>query len=423
MNILIVRTEKIQGDTDTGDIDEVCMASAMVRMGHNADVAVLDRFGVSNTELIPVEDPGEVRYDADLLGDDAYVHDEEPVQTPDEFVSLYRLEGIRPFGFGLFFSLNDIAMNYDRIIFTDYASILPWMYARNRSYRDRVRLYQKAYSHELNKRYDGKCAFVEALFLRNDKLKNIKCYAASRKAEEFLNRKGLTNVFVAGAGIDTLFWDDTVSIDENSSNKSASLAAFDNTLAQVENLKTVSGIPDRKYFTYVYSGGLRSDYNTSFVLDVIERLIKGHDDTRVILIDSGNAFRSPAITEKIRTLSRYGRMIYVPDADRVVRMHIYRMADCLICPHLYEETGTVIKVAAYFDLPAVTSLNGGTDMLFTDCSDIVFCNETDLDSWVRAAERIYEDKDLRATVKVGLLDVREHLGWDETVKTILKNDK
>lgn len=401
MNILIVRTFGATLDATSYNVQEIGLAKAWVRAGHQADVVIYGGMHDDRTVLMPVNDTGVVRFDEELLGDDAYVK-EGSVDTSDtdRFISVYYLGGVSILKNGFFFSLRTISRNYDLIQVHEYDQITSWLYYTDRKLRDKVVIYHGPYFHEFNNGYNLKCKIFDNTFLKIKHAPDTICFAKSNAAAGFLREKGFKNVYPVGVGLDMDAWNEIM--ETESGGASTVIAGKD------------------QFFTYLYVGKLEPRRNTFFLLDVVDRLLSAHEDIRFILIGTGEAEYKTRCIAKIQKWIDAGRIIYTPKMTQAELPAIYRMADCMLFPSIYEIFGMVLMEAIYFDLPVISSNNGGADTLFENDRNAIICDKMDLDTWVRAAERIYSDTEYRNRIRVALLEDREKISWDEVVRRMSK---
>lgn len=426
MNILIVRTFGETMDATSYNVQEIGLAKAWVRAGHQADVVIYGGFKDDRTVLMPVDDSGVVRYDERLLGEDTYVREGNvDGDDPDRFISVYYLSGVSILKNGFFFSLKGIAKNYDIIQVHEYDQITSWLYYTNRRFRDRVVIYHGPYFHDFNNGYNLKCRVFDNLFLRFKSAPNTLCYTKSNAAAEFLRQKGFKNVYPVGVGLDTDAWEDILEQENAGAGAGIAGTEFAKALVKAEqSLGTLDAQGRRQnkeasYFTYIYVGKLEPRRNTIFLMDVVDRLLTEHEDTRMILIGTGDPEYKSRCLAKVQKWIDAGRIIYTPRVTQAELPAIYRMADCMLFPTIYDIFGMVLLEAIYFDLPVVTSNNGGADMLFENEKNAVVVDSLDMEAWVEAAARMHDDVDLYNRIKVALLDDRDNISWDAVVKRML----
>lgn len=419
MNILIVRTFGSKIDANSYNVQETGLAKAWVRAGHQADVVLYGGLKDDHTVLMPVDDSGVIRYDEELLGDDAYVSEGRiDGPDPDRFISVYYLSGISILKNGFFFSLKELSKNYDYIQVHEYDQITSWLYYTDRKLKDKVIIYHGPYYHEFNRGYNLKCKIFDNTFLKLRSAPLTTCYTKSAPAADFLRSKGFVNVYPVGVGLDTDAWDDIAG--EGHSDVSVKIAGteFGNALMRANSVIRTTG--DTKFFTYIYVGKIEPRRNSMFLADLAIRLLRAHENVRFIIVGNGDAEYKGRFLAKLKRWTDGGRVIYASKASQDEMSVIYKMSDCMLFPTIYDIFGMVLAEAIYFGLPVITSDNGGAGMLFEAGKDAVIPEDMTLDSWTEAAERMYGDVNLRNSIKVALLDKKQMLTWDNVVRNMLK---
>lgn len=440
MSILIVRTYGSKIDAGSYGVEEIGLAKAWVRVGHQADVVLYGGRDDDRTVLMPVDDTGVVRYDENLLGDDAYAPEGNIDRgDPDRFISVYYLSGVSILKNGFFFSLKELSKNYDFIQVHEYDQITSWLYYTDKKLRDKVVIYHGPYYHEFNKGYNLKCKVFDNTFLRLKSAPMTTCYTKSIPAAEFLKSKGFKNVYPVGVGLDTDAWDEIAEAGETDALVKIVGTEFGNALMKADSVIRTSlvtetdsspkvaenpAVADNRsghgFFTYIYVGKIEPRRNSMFLADIANRLLRTHDDIRFIIVGDGDIEYKGRFLAKIRKWIDAGRIIYASKASQEEMSVIYGMADCMLFPTIYDIYGMVMAEAIYFGLPVITSNNGGAGMLYEDGKDAVVLDDMTLDTWVEAAEKMHDDVNLRNRIRVALLDKKQMLSWDNVVRQMLK---
>lgn len=445
MNILIVRTFGSKIDATSYNVQEIGLAKAWVRAGHQADVVLYGGFGDDRTVLMPVDDTGVVRYDERLLGEDAYVEEGNvDGDDPDRFISVYYLSGVSILKNGFFFSLRELSRNYDYIQVHEYDQITSWLYYTDRRLRDKVVIYHGPYYHEFNRGYNLKCKVFDHTFLKLKSAPYTTCYTKSTAAAEFLKGKGFKNVYPVGVGLDTDAWDEVLENEGAGATSGIAGTEFGKALkkadailnADVSNLSgtiadMISGVEPKggtgareqradRFFTYIYVGKIEPRRNSMFLADIADRLLSAHADVRFMVVGDGDVEYKGRFLAKLRRWIDKGRVIYASKAAQTEMPVIYRMADCMLFPTIYDIYGMVLAEAIYFGLPVITSGNGGADMLYEDGKNAIVMSDMTLEAWIKAAEQMYSDVDMRNRIRVALLEEKDKLSWDNVVRRMLK---
>ena len=415
MNVLIVRTEGPTVPANTYNLPEIEIAKAMVRAGHQADVVLYGGFSDDRTELMPVDDTGVVVYDANLLGDDAYIKEGDvDGEDPDRFISVYYLSGLKAMGGCIFYSLRSMAVNYDYVMVRSYDRLTSWLYYTDRRFRDKVFIFHESYECGLNRGYARRSALFDNTFLKIRNAPYTTCFAVSEKAADRLRAKGFENIYTVGYGLDTDTLDEIVETEESAAGQGTAGTEFG------KALKKAGADREGSYYTFLFAGRLGPESNVKFALDVADKMLTAHEDTRFIFIGDGDkAYKSECMSRMRRWMNK-GRITYASSVKMSELPAVYKMTDCVIHPDIYDPEGTVLYEAVYFGVPVITGDTSAAGLLIENDRNGIVTEDMTLKTWTDAAERIYGDVNLRNRYKVALLDDKDKLKWDNVVGRMLK---
>ncbi len=112
-----------------------------------------------------------------------------------------------------------------------------------------------------------------------------------------------------------------------------------------------------------------------------------------------------------------GTLTHVSNLSQQELRAVYEQADLMLFPSNYEIFGMVLIEAMYFDLPVVSSDNGGSDTLITDGIDGVIVKEFEADKWVNSISELHDDITKYNSIKKNLTK-KEHsvYTWDGIVR-------
>lgn len=332
MKVLIVRTHPSIMDPKGYNIQEIGMAKALVRQGVTCDVVFYN--GKNNDEIktTEVECNGEIKQ-----------------------IRIYMLHGYGILKNGFFPSLKKIAVEYDIIQVHEYDQITSWRYYTSK--RKGVVMYHGPYYNDFNKGYNLKCKVFDNTFLRLKNGKDTLCFTKSNAAAEFLNTKGFKNTVAIGVGLDI----------EN----------FGTTDEQAcDELK--DAISDSKR-NAVYVGKIEPRRNSTF----LARIAKETPDVNYIFVGDGE---KEYVSEFEKELGE--NVHYIKKLPQSQLKLLYKKADFMVFPTNYDIFGMVLLEAMYFDLPVISSKNGGSDMLIEDKMDGVIIEEFELGKWTEAVVKM-----------------------------------
>lgn len=373
MKILIVRTFPSILSSTSYNVQEIGLAKAYVRAGHTCDIVMFG--GSEPTHEVKIE-----------TGESS---------TP---IIIYYMKSFGILKNGFFPGLKKLASKYDKIQIHEYDQVSSWMIYTDKKLRDKTIIYHGPYYSDFNKGYNLRCKLFDTVFKTLKFSPEIPCFTKSNAAAKFLEGKGFKNVTPVGVGLDTDVWD----------------------------LNPLPEAEKKDEFTFLYVGKLEPRRNTLFLLDVVDRLLSEHDDTHFLLIGDGEEEYKKACLDKASKWIDAGRITYIPKASQTDMPKYYQSSDCMLFPSNYEIFGMVLMEAIYFGVPVITSDNGGADTLYRDGENAIIVNSNvsgcfSIDEWAAAAERLYSDKELVASIKSQLSIDKTKLGWDYIAAKILKN--
>jgi len=336
MKILIVRTFPSILNSKQYNVQEIGLAKALVRKGHECGIVLYNGKNKDEIEYVPVECEGETRN-----------------------ITVYKLHGYNILKNGFFPSLKRITKEYDVIQVHEYDQISSWLYYAWS--KKPVVIYHGPYYDAFNKGYNLKCKVFDNVFLRIKHNRNAFCMTKSELAAEFLRSKGFANVKAVGVGLDT----------EN----------FARTNEVVQEIPI-----DINKKNVIYVGKIEERRNPYFLLQVMGELCKRNADVNCIIIGDGVPDYVSTFMMAANALLESGKLQYYKNASQEQLARLYQKADLMLFPSRYEIFGMVLLEAVYFGLPVVTTRNGGSDVIEGDAMRGTVLRGNDLKEWVISAE-------------------------------------
>lgn len=370
MKILIVRTFPSIINLNNYNVQEIGLAKALTRQNHECGIVFYNGNSPDREEKIHVDCEGEQRE-----------------------ITIYYLKGYNFLKNGFFPALGKIVKGYDVIQVHEYDQITSWLYYAWS--RKKIVIYHGPYFHSFNKGYNLKCKIFDKTFFKIKKNKNVLSFTKSNAAADFLRQKGFSNTVPVGVGLD--------------------LDVFS------ENVSSVFKEKQKKYFTWIYVGKLEPRRNTLFLIEIMKVLAARYQDMRFVIVGNGESDYKQKCMEKMNPLVDSGRLTYIESVSQTELKDIYRSADAMMFPSLYEIFGMVLMEAIYFEIPIISSVNGGADMLLENGENSFIIDDFAIDKWVEAAEKLYLDKDLYQKMKKNLnRDKYKKLSWDVIAERMLE---
>lgn len=367
MKVLIVRTFPSIIDSNQYNVQEIGLAKALTRAGHTCGIVLYNGKNKDCVEKITV-----------------------PCKTGNGEIVIYRLHGYNVLKNGFFPSLKRILMDYDVIQVHEYDQITSWLYYAWS--KKPVVIYHGPYYHSFNKGYNLKCRVFDHTFLKIRHNRQVVCLTKSHMAKQFLQDKGFENVEAVGVGVDT-----------------------DNFLSKKEGQEPDIDIPKDK-FNLLYVGKIEERRNSLFLLDVLDNLCQRQNGINCIIIGNGDLEYTALFKEKAKKLIDAGKLQYYTEASQKQLADVYKKVQLMVFPSQYEIFGMVLVEAMYFQLPVISTLNGGSDMLIQNEKNGWILADENENEWTSLIEKIYLDNELYDKVRS---ELRNHddkdIYWDGLV--------
>ena len=337
MKILIVRTFPNFLDSTKYNVQEIGLAKALTRIGHEVGIVLYNGKNKDRICEIPVECESEVKQ-----------------------IKIYYLHGFNFLKNGIFPSLRKVIKQYDVIQVHEYDQITSWMYYA--WLKKPIVIYHGPYYDSFNRGYNLKCKVFDHTFLKLKSGKEIPCLTKSRAAADFLRGKGFKNAIPVGVGLDM----------ENLTQEKMSVDSY------MANVK--------KPYQLLYVGKLEERRNCFFLLEVFRGLLQKEDCFELTIIGNGETAYKEKFLECAGDLIENNKLHYIEKISQKEIGEYYKKADLMVFPSRYEIFGMVLLEALYYNLPIASSDNGGADMLIRDEENGLIIDSFDCKIWV---ERIY----------------------------------
>lgn len=370
MKILIVRTFPSIINLNNYNVQEIGLAKALTLQNNECGIVFYNGNHSNREEKIFVDCEGKQRE-----------------------IIVYYLKGYNFLKNGFFPSLGKIVKGYDVIQVHEYDQITSWLYYAWS--KKKVVIYHGPYFHPFNKGYNLKCEIFDHTFLKIKQNKNILCFTKSNAAADFLRQKGFENPVPIGVGLDLdVFSEDTRGNSEEKQDK---------------------------HFTWIYVGKLEPRRNILFLVEIMIALATKYTEMEFVIVGNGEYDYKQKCMKKMIPLMESGRLKYIESVSQKELSELYRNVDAMLFPSVYEIFGMVLMEAIYFELPIISSENGGADMLLENGENGFIINDFAINKWIEAAEKLYLDKDLYKKMKDNLnKDKYKMLSWDAIAKRMLE---
>ncbi len=374
MKILIIRTYPSIMNIKNYNSQEIGLARAYIRAGHDCDIVYYAGNNKSHIEKIPADDGKEI--------------------------TVHWLRSFSVFNNGFFFGLRKLIKRYDLLQVSEYDQITSWwLYTFGKK---PVYIYHGPYDSDISKKHNLKCKVVDALLLNRCNKKKTTVFTKSELATESIKKRGFGKVITLGVGLDLERFNKSEGTDSDFYNQL-------NTLKDNENLK---------YLLYI--GVLEDRRNIKFLFDVFSDVLKTAENTRLVLIGKGNKEYVKECFDYAKSLDICDKIIYREALPQNELKQIYSVCDVFLLPTKFEIFGMVLLEAMAFGIPVVSSHNGGSStLIINDDYGTILC-EFDKGIWSNAVVKYLNDQSLVNTVSKNASErVLNHFNWDSIATKIL----
>ncbi len=361
MKILIVRLFPYEININNYNVQEIGLAKALVKEGNQCDIVFYTK-GKEKREIINVD---------------------------NKKINIFWIKGYNILKNGLYGKkLLKLAQNYDIIQSSEYDQI--YNLKLTKKFPNKVVIYHGPYYSEFNKGYNLKCKLFDKFFLTN-RYRKVPFITKSELASEFLRKKGFENVTTVGVGLDK----DKI---QDSNNVESLISRTNN---------------NEKWLLYI--GKIEERRNIIFLVKVLKRLKDENKNVKLILIGNGRKEYKEKVFDFAKSLGVFDSIIYKEKIQQNEISKIYKKCDIFLLPTEYEIFGMVLLEAMYFNLPVITTLNGGSSVLIKNRENGIIINLNE-DEWVKNINELLENKDFRENLaKKASLTIKEEFLWDKLV--------
>lgn len=372
MKILIIRAAANKLNLRTYNVQEVGLAKALVRKGHQCDVM--------------------------YYTDQKQESMEEVLFDKDKRVRIIWSPGISIFQESYYPSLKNHINDYDVVQIGGYNGVTScWL---NRKHRNKTVNFQGPYYYKENRKDRLKTFVWDHTLLPLSHRDNMIVVTKSKLATDHVKSKGIENVITIGIGLDL-------------SNLVGSDDAYKHEF--VQQLTAQKG--NNKYLLYI--GAIEDRRNILFMLDVFYAVRKIMPDTMLVLVGKGKDEYVQQCKDKIKDLGLADFVIWKESLEQKYLKPVYEISDAFLLPTKYEIFGMVLLEAMYFGLPVFTTYNGGSSTLMDESNGIVI-DTFDVDTWSAKICGILTDTEKCKDIGQNAHStIEEHYTWDKLADRFL----
>lgn len=280
-------------------------------------------------------------------------------------VKIYYIPGKRVINHVIFDEvIYNICKEYDIVQASEYNQIIA--YRITKKFPDKTVTYHGPYY----RKYFLSIAnnFLYDLFYLKKFLKlNPTMITKSYLAEDFLRKKGFKDVTTLGVGLNK----------DNIENSNCVNKEFDSSYdKQAINLLCIANVYKLK--------------NNLFLLKVLKKLVQENNNYKIYFI--GKTLNKRYKQKCLNYISKNkleNNVVFIEKVNQNELKDIYTKCHCLLLASFYDIFGMVLLEASYFNLPVLSSLNGGSSYLFEE-KEIL--KEFDIVLWVKAIKELENNK-------------------------------
>lgn len=360
MKILIVRTFPDILNIDTYNVQEIGLAKALIRKGHECDIV-----------LYGGKHPSEWKEYTFLENEKEYTY------------RIFWCHGFNLLKMGIMPDVMKILPDYDVIQVHEYEQLLSW-----KLYRKQIKptiLYHGLYASDYTKGYNLKCKVFDNIFFKHHRYDDVICATKSEPAAALLRNKGFKKVSSVGVGLD-------------------------NSRFGTETSRKDAG---KTGYTLLYIGKIEDRRNSLFMIDVYEELLRRGIDVTLRVIGNGDEEYLDRFLKKTDSLRKEGKLVYIPKLSQEETTEEYINADVFVFPSRYEIFGMVLLEAMYFGCPIISSCNGGSSTLIKNDDLGILQSGFEVSEWADAIEGLLKDPEKRSRISADSKTlIRNEYLWD-----------
>ncbi len=367
MKILIIRSYPsiVNLKSNSYNQQEIGLASAFLAQGHEVGIVY---FG----------------------GD---THLDEEYQSVNGIIKIYYRRAKVILGkIALYEDFDDLKKYYDMLILNEYDQFETAKTLKK--YAKKSVIYHGPYYASFNKRYNMYNKLYDILYKRRIKKYAPVIFTKSKLAMEFLNRKGLKVRDYLGVGLDV----------NQLMQASDEMPAFEELV-----------LKDKKYLLYV--GKLEERRNTMFLLRCLKSLIDKDDTYRLIMVGNGDNEYKKQVFDYILDNQLSDYVLYKERLEQRQLPYVYRHANIFLLPTSYEIWGMVLMEAMLYNIPVVTTYNGGSSSLIKDYVNGKIIDELNVDIWIEAI--VNTEYDLKRLSDYNQKIIEEKCNWEHIAQRMV----
>lgn len=371
--VLYIRNFATKVNPKSYNLQEIGFGKALIKKGFDCDVIYFD-----NNNKLKIE---------------------EVFQFRNNKLRILWMNGMKILNNGIFTKVlrKKFLDEYDLVITTEYNQIMTFFLSN--LCPEKLVLYHGPYGDNSNKKIQ---LLYDSFFLPRMQ-KNIKLnFSKSDLANNYLREKGFKDVITLGVGLDTEHIDERINLNKEIESK----------LEKVKYKKVL-----------LYIGVLEERRNISFLLNILKNILTLNNEIRLIIVGTGREDDSIKYWNFIKSNNLEESIIYFDKVEQRDLWRIYESSDVMLFPTNYDIFGMVLLESMHFQVPIISSVNGGSSTLIQHNINGLIIDKFDVSLWISEIQRLLNDSGLIAQIKQAAAETVREATWDHIAERMLMQIK
>lgn len=223
-------------------------------------------------------------------------------------------------------------------------------------------------------------------------------FVKSDLAKAYLMNKGFTDINTLGVGLDQ------GNIAEKQFNTDIE-----------ERLLTLKGNN-----VLLYIGVLEERRNIFFLLQTFKMIVNSRRDVRLLIVGDGKNEDKNKYFEYIKDHDLEDCILYLPKVDQRHLWQVFNASDVMMFPTNYDIFGMVLLESMFFEVPVISSINGGSVTLIQNNLNGIIVREYDAAKWAEETIRLLDNQELRERIIKAASNTVKEMEWGNIAKKMLR---
>lgn len=336
MKILIFRTCSVPININSYNVQEIGLAKALIDSGNECDIIFYTK------------------------EKNSYI---ENISYKSKTIKIYWMKGFNLLHHGIynFKEILEITEKYDVIQCSDYNQVATYKMLKLSS--KPVIIYHGPYKNKFSWKTNITDYIFDILYLKKMLKIQPTIISKSALARDTLLDKGFENIITIPVGLDISRF-----LGKNE-----------------EKLNS-----NKKIMLYI--GQISKRRSIDFLIDVEKEISKKYDNSVLVLIGNGNKRYLNHILKRIENEKLRNNIKWIKKLPQEELCKYYNSSSVFLLPSRYEIFGMVLLEANYFNLPIVSTLNGGAISVIKDTSDGYIVKDFNIDEWSNKISLVFNDE-------------------------------